>query len=211
MALQFIAAAANVGSSVYGAISGYQSAKAKQKLLRRKAKAARQLGEYNATTTLNNTIGKVNELSSQGNIIAANKQKILDESAVKFSQMYEKMADEYATLVLKSRGNYSSYDYLKSVEKDVYEKAADMDYQISQGTYQAAVQQTEFARKSKLVYNLGLANAEIIKYKANLEAVGLETQGEIAKTEGYNQMIAGLGKAAGDFAGYSQDGTFSLS
>jgi hypothetical protein len=189
-------------------LGSYQQAKYQKKLFEMKAKAAQELGEYNSTITINNTIGKVNELSSQSNIIAANNNRFLDESARKFSEMYEKMADEYSTLVLKSRGNYSSYDYLKSVEKDAHEKAADMDYQISQGTYQADVQQTELARKTKLTYDLGLANADMVKYKANLSAYGLQAQGGIAEAKGFNTALASTASIFGDYSTYRSQGAF---
>lgn len=208
MAVQFLAAA-NVASSIFGAFSSYRAAKAKRELLRRKAKAARQLGEYNATTTLNNTIGKVNEIQSQVNLSIQNTNRALDKAGTQFSQNNQKMADEYASLVLRTGGNYSSYDYLKSVEKKIFEQQTQFDLAVSEATYQGNVQQKEAQRKSKLVYDLGLANAEIIKYKANLEAMGLETQGSIAEAEGYNQMIAGLGQAAGSYIGYKQDGVFT--
>jgi hypothetical protein len=193
-------AAAGLGAGIFSGFQSYQTGKLQEALFKQKAAAAKELGDYNSVVTINNTVGKVNELQSQINILNHNKSKALAEADRKYVDTAQSMVDEYSKLVLKTSGNYSSYDYLKAAESRAYKLLTDYDYQVSQATYQADVQEKELQRKTKLVYDLGLANADFAKYKANLEAYGLQAQGGIAYAKGMNEAVSTVGTSAMNYA-----------
>jgi hypothetical protein len=200
-----VASAVSIGSSILGGISGYRQGKAEQEMAEMKADSALLLGDYNATSQLNDTVGKVNSLQAQANIAESNAFKKLDSNALKLQEATEKALTQIADLKLKIGTNYSSYDYLKAVEKESFDQLTDFDYDTAMATQQAYAQKNEFDRKAKYQYSMGLAQADLTKYQANLQARGLRFQGELAKTKGQNALIGSVASAAGTYAmGYDK-------
>lgn len=183
------AAGIALGLGVWGAYQSYQNAKLQEEIFKQKAIAAKQLGEHNATVTINNTIAQTNELSAQSNIIALNEAKAVTEIDRQFTEASRTIADEYSKLVLQTSGSFSSYDYLKAAQKQALDKLTDFDMKFSDATYQSSIAQKENDRKISVIHDLGLANAEFVKYKANLEAYGLQAQGTMAYAQGINAAI----------------------
>jgi hypothetical protein len=202
-----VAAAVSIGSALMGGISAYRQGKAEQDMAEMKAGSALTLGDYNATSQLNESTGKVNSLQAQANIAESNSFKRLDANALKLQDSTQKALAEIADLKLKIGTNYSSYDYLKAVEQESFDKLTDYDYDTAMATQQASAQINEFDRKAKYQYSLGLAQADLTKYQANLQARGLRFQGELAKTRGQNALIGSVASAAGTYAmGYDKFG-----
>lgn len=202
-----VASAVSIGSTLMGGIAAYRQGKAEQDMAEMKANSALQLGDYNATSQINDTVGKVNSLQAQANIAESNAFKKLDNNALKLKDATQQALTEIADLKLKIGTNFSSYDYLKAVEQEAFDKLTDYDYDTAMATQQSYAQKNEFDRKAKYQYSLGLAQADLTKYQANLQARGLRFQGELAKTKGYNALIGSVASAAGTYAmGYDKFG-----
>tara|TARA_B100001093_G_scaffold520277_1_gene614169 strand:- start:7330 stop:7968 length:639 start_codon:yes stop_codon:yes gene_type:complete len=195
-----VAAAAAIGGTVLSGYSAYRTGKAQQKMANQQADSARQLGEYQAENVINQSSGKVNNLNAQANISESNKNFFLNQNSFKYDQKYDEIENALADLTLKIGSNYSSYDYMKAVEKESFDKLTEFDYDISQKTRQSFVEQNEFARKANYQYALGLANADMAKYNANLQARGYRFKGEMAAAQGHNAMVGSLFQAAGQYA-----------
>jgi hypothetical protein len=191
-----VAAAVSIGATLMGGISAYRQGKAEKEMALQKADAEIKLGDHNALQEVNNSISKVNSL---------NAFKKLDKNALEFTRKSNELLQQVADLRLKVGSNYSSYDYMKAVDKQVFESLTDYDYDTAMATQQAYVQQNEFDRKAKFQYSLGLANADMIKYNANLKARGLRFQGELAESRGQNKLIGSVASAAGQYASGSSD------
>lgn len=202
-----VASAVSIGSSLLGGLSAFRQGKAEQELAEIKAESALQLGEYNAISQLNDSTGKVNSLQAQANIAESNVFKKLDQNALKLQNASNEALAQIADLKLKIGTNFSSYDYLKAVEQESFDKLTDFDYDTAMATREAYAQRNEFNRKAQYQYSLGLAQADLTKYQANLEARGLRFQGELAKVRGQNALIGSVASAAGTYAmGYDKFG-----
>ena len=202
-----LAMAASIGSSLFGGLSAYRQGKAEEEMAEIKADSAIKLGNYNATGAINDTVGKVNDLQAQSYIAESNAFKKLDNNAQKLLDATNQALTQIADLKLKIGTNFSSYDYLKAVEQESFERLTDFDYDTAMATQQANAQVNEFDRKAKYQYTLGLASADLIKYQANLQARGLRFQGAMAKAKGQNALISSIASAAGSYAmGYDKFG-----
>jgi hypothetical protein len=203
-----VAAAVSIGATLMGGISAYRQGKAEKEMALQKADAEIKLGDHNALQEVNNSISKVNSLNAQSQIAESNAFKKLDKNALEFTRKSNELLQQVADLRLKVGSNYSSYDYMKAVDKQVFESLTDYDYDTAMATQQAYVQQNEFDRKAKFQYSLGLANADMIKYNANLKARGLRFQGELAESRGQNKLIGSVASAAGQYASASTSSNF---
>ena len=202
-----VASAVSIGSTIIGGISAYRQGKAEREIAEQKAESELALGDYNATSQLNDSIGKVNSLQAQANIAESTGFKKLNENALKLHNATNQALAQIADLKLKIGTNFSSYDYLKAVEQEAFEKLTDFDYDTAMATRQANAQRNEFDRKAQYQYSLGLAQADLTRYQANLKARGLNVQGQLAEARGQNALLGSVASAAGTYAtGYSKFG-----